>query len=72
LEKAREDLTGAEVELAEAELELRTIPEQIRDKQNAITSEREKLATKDDHDKKLVRVRAVISEAEGNIRSVDR
>ena len=71
MEKAREDLTGAEVELAEAELELRTIPEQIRDKQNAITSEREKLATKDDHDKKLVRVRAVISEAEGNIRSAE-
>lgn len=71
LEKSREDLTGAEVELAEAELELRTIPEQIRDKQNAITAEREKLATKDEHDKKLVRVRAVISEAEGNIRSAE-
>lgn len=71
LEKSREDLTGAEVELAEAELELRTIPEQIRDKQSAITAEREKLATKDEHDKKLVRVRAVISEAEGNIRSAE-
>ncbi|MEI6934438.1 exonuclease, partial [Klebsiella pneumoniae] len=51
---------GAEVTLTEVEMELRSLPEQIRDTENAIGKEREKLASKEEHDAKLVKVRGAI------------
>lgn len=40
LDKARADLAGAEVTLSEVEMEIRSLPEQIRDTENAIAGER--------------------------------
>lgn len=71
LDKARDDVTGAEVELNEAELEMRSIPDMLVSKETEISTQRGKLVSKEEHDQKLLRVRAVISEAEGNIRSAE-
>ncbi len=46
LDVARADLVGAEVTLTEVEMELRSLPEQIRDTENAIGKERENLRPK--------------------------
>ncbi|MGZ9825256.1 AAA family ATPase (plasmid) [Klebsiella pneumoniae] len=68
LDVARADLVGAEVTLTEVEMELRSLPEQIRDTENAIVKEREKLASKEEHDAKLVRVRGAITDIRASIR----
>ncbi|WP_446916390.1 AAA family ATPase [Klebsiella pneumoniae] len=68
LDVARADLVGAEVTLTEVEMELRSLPEQIRDTENAIGKEREKLASKEEHDAKLVRVRRAITDIRASIR----
>lgn len=68
LDVARADLVGAEVTLTEVEMELRSLPEQIRDTENAIGKEREKLASKEEHDAKLVRVRGAITDIHASIR----
>ncbi|WP_410955731.1 AAA family ATPase [Raoultella planticola] len=68
LDVARADLVGAEVTLTEVEMELRSLPEQIRDTENAIGKEREKLASKEEHDAKLVRVRGTITDIRASIR----
>lgn len=68
LDVARADLVGAEVTLTEVEMELRSLPEQIRDTENAIGKEREKLASKEEHDAKLVRVRGAITDIRASIR----
>ncbi|EOV8484145.1 AAA family ATPase [Klebsiella aerogenes] len=68
LDVARADLVGAEVTLTEVEMELRSLPEQIRDTENAIGKEREKLATKEEHDAKLVKVRGAITDIRASIR----
>lgn len=68
LDVARADLVGAEVTLTEVEMELRSLPEQIRDTENAIGKEREKLASKEEHDTKLVRVRGAITDIRASIR----
>ncbi|MCD5858967.1 AAA family ATPase [Klebsiella pneumoniae] len=68
LDVARADLVGAEVTLTEVEMELRSLPEQIRDTENAIGKEREKLASKEEHDAKLVKVRGVITDIRASIR----
>ena len=68
LDVARADLVGAEVTLTEVEMELRSLPEQIRDTENAIGKEREKLASKEEHDAKLVKVRGAISDIRASIR----
>lgn len=67
LDVARADLVGAEVTLTEVEMELRSLPEQIRDTENAIGKEREKLASKEEHDAKLVRVRGAITDIRASI-----
>lgn len=71
LDKARVDLAGAEVTLSEVEMEIRTLPEQIRDTERAIISEREKLASKEEHDSKLLKVRTVITDIRASIRSAE-
>ncbi|EPJ7084291.1 AAA family ATPase [Klebsiella pneumoniae] len=68
LDVARADLVGAEVTLTEVEMELRSLPEQIRDTENAIRKEREKLASKEEHDAKLVKVRGAITDIRASIR----
>ncbi|HCU1112647.1 TPA: AAA family ATPase [Klebsiella pneumoniae] len=68
LDVARADLVGAEVTLTEVEMELRSLPEQIRDTENAIGKEREKLASKEEHDAKLVKVRGTITDIRASIR----
>ncbi|EDZ1925190.1 AAA family ATPase [Salmonella enterica] len=68
LDVARADLVGAEVTLTEVEMELRSLPEQIRDTENAIDKEREKLASKEEHDAKLVKVRGAITDIRASIR----
>ncbi|HED9531742.1 TPA: AAA family ATPase [Klebsiella pneumoniae] len=68
LDVARADLVGAEVTLTEVEMELRSLPEQIRDTENAIGKEREKLASKEEHDTKLVKVRGAITDIRASIR----
>lgn len=68
LDVARADLVGAEVTLTEVEMELRSLPEQIRDTENAIGKEREKLASKEEHDAKLVKVRRAITDIRASIR----
>ncbi|MBS4511716.1 AAA family ATPase [Klebsiella pneumoniae] len=68
LDVVRADLVGAEVTLTEVEMELRSLPEQIRDTENAIGKEREKLASKEEHDAKLVRVRGAITDIRASIR----
>ncbi|EMN8519588.1 AAA family ATPase [Klebsiella pneumoniae] len=68
LDVARADLVGAEVTLTEVEMELRSLPEQIRDTENAIGKEREKLASKEEHDAKLVEVRGAITDIRASIR----
>ena len=68
LDVARTDLVGAEVTLTEVEMELRSLPEQIRDTENAIGKEREKLASKEEHDAKLVKVRGAITDIRASIR----
>ncbi|HBQ8554134.1 TPA: AAA family ATPase [Klebsiella pneumoniae] len=68
LDVARADLVGAEVTLTEVEMELRSLPEQIRDTENAISKEREKLASKEEHDAKLVKVRGAITDIRASIR----
>lgn len=68
LDVARADLVGAEVTLTEVEMELRSLPEQIRDTENAIGKEPEKLASKEEHDAKLVRVRGAITDIRASIR----
>ncbi|HBR4776547.1 TPA: AAA family ATPase [Klebsiella variicola subsp. variicola] len=68
LDVARADLVGAEVTLTEVEMELRSLPEQIRDTENAIGKEREKLASKEEHDAKLVMVRGAITDIRASIR----
>ncbi|UDC58026.1 AAA family ATPase [Klebsiella quasipneumoniae] len=68
LDVARADLVGAEVTLTEVEMELRSLPEQIRDTENAIGKEREKLASKEEHDAKLVKVRGAITDIRARIR----
>ncbi|HBW9376157.1 TPA: AAA family ATPase [Klebsiella pneumoniae] len=68
LDVARADLIGAEVTLTEVEMELRSLPEQIRDTENAIGKEREKLASKEEHDAKLVKVRGAITDIRASIR----
>lgn len=68
LDVARADLVGAEVTLTEVEMELRSLPEQIRDTENAIGKEREKLASKEEHDAKLVKVRGAITDIRASIR----
>ncbi|HIG2096241.1 TPA: AAA family ATPase [Klebsiella pneumoniae] len=68
LDVARADLVGAEVTLTEVEIELRSLPEQIRDTENAIGKEREKLASKEEHDAKLVKVRGAITDIRASIR----
>ncbi|HDH0418992.1 AAA family ATPase (plasmid) [Klebsiella pneumoniae] len=68
LDVARADLVGAEVTLTEVEMELRSLPEQIRDTENAIGKEREKLASKEEHDAKLVKVRGAITDIHASIR----
>lgn len=69
LDKARVDLAGAEVTLSEVSMEIRTLPDQIRDTENAIAAERKKLASKDEHDAKLVKVRGAIAEIRASIRT---
>ena len=68
LDVARADLVGAEVTLTEVEMELRSLPEQIRDTENAIGKERENLASKEEHDAKLVKVRGAITDIRASIR----
>ncbi|EPF3531875.1 AAA family ATPase [Klebsiella pneumoniae] len=68
LDVARADLVGTEVTLTEVEMELRSLPEQIRDTENAIGKEREKLASKEEHDAKLVKVRGAITDIRASIR----
>ncbi|MEH4256480.1 AAA family ATPase [Klebsiella pneumoniae] len=68
LDVVRADLVGAEVTLTEVEMELRSLPEQIRDTENAIGKEREKLASKEEHDAKLVKVRGAITDIRASIR----
>lgn len=68
LDVARADLVGAEVTLTEVEMELRSLPEQIHDTENAIGKEREKLASKEEHDAKLVKVRGAITNIRASIR----
>ncbi|EBC2960951.1 AAA family ATPase [Salmonella enterica] len=68
LDVARADLVGAEVTLTEVEMELRSLPEQIRDTENAIDKEREKLSSKEEHDAKLARVRGTITDIRASIR----
>ncbi|EPD3399310.1 AAA family ATPase (plasmid) [Klebsiella variicola] len=68
LDVARADLVGAEVTLTEVEMELRSLPEQIRDTENAIGKEREKLASKEENDAKLVKVRGAITDIRASIR----
>ncbi|MDV2280649.1 AAA family ATPase [Klebsiella pneumoniae] len=68
LDVASADLVGAEVTLTEVEMELRSLPEQIRDTENAIGKEREKLASKEEHDAKLVKVRGAITDIRASIR----
>ncbi|MDY7685729.1 AAA family ATPase [Klebsiella pneumoniae] len=68
LDVARAYLVGAEVTLTEVEMELRSLPEQIRDTENAIGKEREKLASKEEHDAKLVKVRGAITDIRASIR----
>lgn len=68
LDVARADLVGAEVTLTEVEMELRSLPEQIRDTENSIGKEREKLASKEEHDAKLVKVRGAITDIRASIR----
>ncbi|ECC9190039.1 exonuclease [Salmonella enterica subsp. diarizonae] len=68
LDVARADQVGAEVTLTEVEMELRSLPEQIRDAENAIDKEREKLASKEEHDAKLVKVRGAITDIRASIR----
>lgn len=68
LDVARADLVGAEVTLTEVEMELRSLPEQIRDTENAIGKEREKLASKEEHYAKLVKVRGAITDIRASIR----
>ncbi|ENE5336574.1 AAA family ATPase [Klebsiella pneumoniae] len=68
LDVARADLVEAEVTLTEVEMELRSLPEQIRDTENAIGKEREKLASKEEHDAKLVKVRGAITDIRASIR----
>ncbi|EAA8275196.1 exonuclease [Salmonella enterica subsp. enterica serovar Newport str. CFSAN000898] len=68
LDVARADLVGAEVTLTEVEMELRSLPEQIRDTENAIDKEREKLSSKEEHDAKLARVRGAITDIRASIR----
>ncbi|HDE2895277.1 TPA: AAA family ATPase [Klebsiella pneumoniae] len=68
LDVARADLVGAEVTLTEVEMELRSLPEQIRDTENDIGKEREKLASKEEHDAKLVKVRGAITDIRASIR----
>ncbi|KLF72721.1 AAA family ATPase [Klebsiella aerogenes] len=68
LDVARADLVGAEVTLTEVEMELRSLPEQIRDTENALGKEREKLASKEEHDAKLVKVRGAITDIRASIR----
>lgn len=68
LDVARADLVRAEVTLTEVEMELRSLPEQIRDTENAIGKEREKLASKEEHDAKLVKVRGAITDIRASIR----
>lgn len=68
LDVARADLVGAEVTLTEVEMELRSLPEQIRDTENAIGKEREKLASKEEHNAKLVKVRGAITDIRASIR----
>lgn len=68
LDVARADLVGAEVTLTEVEMEMRSLPVQIRDTENAIGKEREKLASKEEHDAKLVKVRGAITDIRASIR----
>lgn len=68
LDVARADLVGAEVTLTEVEMELRSLPEQIRDTENSIGKEREKFASKEEHDAKLVKVRGAITDIRASIR----
>lgn len=68
LDVARADLVGAEVTLTEVEMELRSLPEQIRDTENSIGKEREKLASKEEHDAKLIKVRGAITDIRASIR----
>lgn len=68
LDVARADLVGAEVTLTEVEMELRSLPEQISDTENAIDKEREKLSSKEEHDAKLARVRGAITDIRASIR----
>lgn len=68
LDVARADLVGAEVTLTEVEMELRSLPDQIRDTENAIDKEREKLASKEEHDAKLVKVHGAITDIRASIR----
>ncbi len=69
LDKARVDLAGAEVTLSEVVMEIRSLPEQIRDTENAIAGERSKLASKEEHDAKLLKVRGAITEIRSSIRT---
>lgn len=69
LDKARVDLAGAEVTLSEVVMEIRSLPEQIRDTENAIAGEHSKLASKEEHDAKLLKVRGAITEIRSSIRT---
>lgn len=64
-------LASAEVELTEVELEIRTLPEQIRDTEKAIESERKKLASKEEHDAKLLKVRGAITDIRASIKATE-
>lgn len=69
---ARETQAHADVLLAEAELEIGSVPVAIAAKEAEIATERSKLSSKDEHDKKLARVRGIVASAEANLRSSER
>ncbi|ELD1608298.1 AAA family ATPase (plasmid) [Escherichia coli] len=71
LNEAQIELAAAEVELTEVEMEIRTLPEQIHDTENAIANERKKLASKEDHDAKLLKVRSAITDIHSNIKTAE-
>ncbi|HGH5398633.1 TPA: AAA family ATPase [Raoultella planticola] len=69
IDAAREALTMAEVGLTEVEMEMATLPAAIKRIKDKISSEKKKLSTRDEHDKKIVQVNTIIADASAKMGS---
>lgn len=66
---AREILVATEVELTEVEMELASLPEVIKRFETSIATEKAKLSSKEEHDKKIEQVKSIIADSAARMNS---